>query len=139
MIGFVIATHGIFSNGIIDAINLIMGKQENVKCLNLNHGDNIDEFGKKIQNAIIECNQNNEGVVIFTDLFGASPYNQSVQCYKKVGAIKYKLITGLNLPMLIEAFAARMSGGDLEAVKNAALSAGQSGIKEFFDELTKVK
>lgn len=134
MVGFVIATHGKFAEGLVDAANLIMGEQEQLETVGLCHGDSVSAFGDKIVEKVKSVNTG-DGVVIFTDLFGASPNNQSAMAHDKLKDIPYKLITGVNLPMLVEAVNMRLIGNGLNDIATAALASGQDGIKDFFAEM----
>jgi mannose/fructose-specific phosphotransferase system component IIA len=49
MTGIVIVTHGEMATGLMDSLSLIMGEQEDYQTLGLKHGDDIGEFGEKIQ------------------------------------------------------------------------------------------
>lgn len=80
---------------------------------------------------------NGDGVLVFVDLFGASPYNAAALSLKKVGNTKFRCITGVNLPMILETVMARVSCTNLEELTNQALNAGASGIKELFNEMCK--
>ena len=66
---FLIATHGGFAEGILNAVELIAGKQEGVKTIGLFHGDGIDEFSDKVQTAYEELDDG-DGVLVFVDIFG---------------------------------------------------------------------
>lgn len=46
MIGVIIATHGEFSIGLLNALELIMGKQEKVETMCLTHDTSIEEFSE---------------------------------------------------------------------------------------------
>ncbi|MBP1039567.1 PTS sugar transporter subunit IIA [Vagococcus sp. BWB3-3] len=136
MIGVLIATHGKFAEGILDSVELIMGKQENCQTLSLCHGNSIEDFSANILMAIKDLDRG-AGVIIFTDLFSASPYNQTALNHHNLTNIDYRLISGVNLPMLIEAFNQRMLGSTLEETTHRSLETGMDGIKEFFTELNK--
>lgn len=128
MLGFVIATHGEMSDGIISAADLIIGKIENTKTVNLGLGDDIDALKGKISKSIIEVNQQ-EGVIVFVDLFGASPYNQAVMAISELPkSIRDKtyLITGVNLPMFLEGVNQQMINTDVtEAIDTVMEQAGE--------------
>ncbi len=136
MIGVLIATHGKFAEGILDSVELIMGKQENCLTLSLYHGSSIEDFSTDILNAIQALDQG-EGVIVFTDLYSASPYNQTALNHHNLLETDYRLISGVNLPMLIEVFNQRMFGSSLEESTARSLKVGIEGIKEFFNELNK--
>lgn len=134
MVGILIATHGEFAAGILNAAELIIGKQEKCKVLSLYHGDDITGFGESICNGVMELDDG-EGVLILTDLFSASPANQVVLNYPQLREYKFKAITGVNLPMLLEAIGKRMVKENLDSIAEAAILSGRNGIKDLIDEL----
>lgn len=138
MVGIIIATHGNMANGIMDSVELIMGKPKNCLTLGLRHGDDIGLFADKIIKGVADLDQG-DGILILTDLFAASPYNQAAISYKKLVDHPYRLISGLNLPMLIESFNQRMRGADLDTITKSAIKSGKDGIKEFFEEMSKTR
>lgn len=135
--GILVVTHGEMATGLMDSLSLIMGEQEDYQTLGLKHGDDIVEFSEKIQVGICGLDQG-EGVLVLVDLFSASPYNQAAMSFNKLKDHKYRLVSGVNLPMLIEAFNQRMIGADLETMYQAAMNAGKDGIKEFLEEMAKL-
>lgn len=138
MVGFIIATHGGFAQGILDSVKLITGVQDKISVLSLYHETNIDDFGESLVNEI-QKQDDGDGVIVFCDLLMASPYNQATLNYKKIlKKHKYKVISGLNLPMLLEAISCRMQNFDLDKICSVAKKAGQDGIKEFFEEFNKL-
>lgn len=136
MVGAVIATHGKLAEGMLDSIELIAGKQKNVRTLSLCHGDDIDLFREKIKNAVIELSEG-DGVIVFADLFFASPYNQAARAYTELKEYPYRLVTGVNLPMIFDFIGCRESGKSLDELAQSVMNAGQDGIKEFFKEMAK--
>ena len=138
MTGIVIVTHGEMATGLMDSLSLIMGEQEDYQTLGLKHGDDIGEFGEKIQTSICDLDTG-DGVLDFVDLFSASPYNQAAMSFNKLKEHHYRLISGVNLPMIVEAFNQRMIGADLETMYQAAMTAGKDGIKEFLEEMAKLE
>lgn len=138
MVGILIVAHGKMAEGLMDSLKLIMGKQEGYETLSLCHGDDINTFAQQIQENIRTLDKG-EGVLVLTDLFSASPYNQTAMSFKKLEGHKYRLISGVNLPMLIEAFNQRMLGASLDEIYKEAMDSGKQGIKEFFEELNQIK
>lgn len=133
MLGILIATHGKLSIGIQDAAELIVGKQENIKTMSLFHDTDITTFGNEMEANIKDLNQG-EGVIVFVDLFAASPYNQAVLKKREINDTPYKIITGVNLPMLIECLGMRMAETHVEKIWETLLNIGKFGIKEFDQE-----
>ena len=54
MVGILIAAHGGFAEGLLNAVELIAGEQNQVKTIGLYHGDGIDELEQKIRMAVKE-------------------------------------------------------------------------------------
>ncbi|EIW12565.1 PTS system, IIA component, mannose/fructose/sorbose family [Lactiplantibacillus pentosus KCA1] len=138
MVGIVIASHGNFASGLLDAATLIIGEQTNVFTIGLKHGDDVAEFGEALSAGVAKVDEGN-GVLVLTDLFGASPYNQAVMLSRRMEKLNYQLLTGVNLPMLLQALNDRMLDKDLEEMKANSKSAGQDGIVDFFAKLNKAK
>lgn len=133
MIGVLILTHGDFADGIINSVEVILGKQENTRALGLYPGDSIDEFKEKVLNSIKQLSLKGD-VLVFTDLFGASPYNAVALNKNNAEGIEFRCITGVNLPMLLEAFSSRACLSINDIVEKC-MGEGRDGIKELFNEL----
>jgi PTS system mannose-specific IIA component len=138
MIGICIITHGELANGLKDSCELIIGEQLQLYTLGLRHGDDFDEFKESVLNGIEKVN-NNDGVLVFVDLFGASPYNSVLfnlpQLIQK--NITIRMISGVNLPMLIEACDQR-NHMDLDAVFMKVIRTGKDYIIGIDDQLNQI-
>lgn len=78
-------------------------------------------------------------MVVFCDLLLASPYNQATMSYRALqGKHEYRIMSGANLPMILEALSGRMQDLGLDAISRMAQNAGKEGIQEFFEEFAKV-
>jgi PTS system mannose-specific IIA component len=106
MINIIIITHGAFAAGLLDAAQLIIGQQENVLTFSLSEGDSIDQLEMDAENGIKTLSETGS-VLVLVDLFGASPFNVSLRLLQRYPEIK--IVTGANLPMLIEALMNRES------------------------------
>lgn len=130
MIGIVVATHGKFSEGIVDAAEVIVGAADNIETLQLNQGDDIEALNTEMVEAIKKVDQG-DGVIVFTDLAGASPYNQAaIAIHSLPEEVKKKMyvFSGVNLPMLIEAINHRMIGSVLDEVVADIAESAKNGI-----------
>ena len=65
------------------------------------------------------------GVLVLTDIFGATPSNVA---QKLVDGVKTRLITGVNLPMLLRAVSYRHE--PLEALVSRAMIGGTQGVMQ---------
>ncbi|MEO1771674.1 PTS sugar transporter subunit IIA [Candidatus Enterococcus ferrettii] len=136
MIQIVIAAHGSLSEGLKSAIELIMGESENLHTFSLYQDTGIELFGTSMQEKI-EAIRTAEGTIVFTDLFGASPYNQATLKMKNIQDMNYRIISGVNLPMVIECLTLCRMGVALEDLWQQVLDVGKEGIKEFEQEFEK--
>lgn len=106
MFGILLISHGKLAEGILDAGKLFYGeKVEKVKTLCLQQTDGGDEFGARIREALTELEVEKEGVLILCDLYGGTPANQCVSIFMEQE--KVKIVTGMNLAMLINVLVER--------------------------------
>ncbi|NLV75633.1 MAG: PTS sugar transporter subunit IIA [Tissierellia bacterium] len=131
MIGILIVTHGNFGLELLKSAELIIGKQENVETLSLNHGDDVEELYNNVKKSIKKLDKG-EGVLVFTDLFGGSPSTATAINMKD---LQFESISGVNLPMLIEALDSR-NNYNLEDLVDKVIQIGIDGIKNIRNELT---
>lgn len=124
MIGILVVTHGNLSTEIIKTSELIIGKQDKVLSLNLNHGDSVETLARLVGEHV-EKLEDGSGVLVLTDLFGGSPSNVTAANIKKY---KFESITGVNLPMLIEALCSREQY-ELDKLVELCIQAGKMGIQ----------
>ena len=126
MIGIQIITHGKMAEGIFDSVDMVLGDTENVKTNELKRGQDIDQFKEEVLKTSNEL-ATDEGVLIFVDMFGASPYNTSLMNSRDIETTDYKVITGVNLPLVIEAISSRNSMS-LDELYKHILDLGSSSI-----------
>lgn len=136
MVGILIATHGDFAAGLLHGAEMIIGRQAQCGVLSLCQGDDIALFGASIRAAVRDLDTG-QGVLILTDLFSASPYNQVTLNHRALLGHGYRLVSGVNLPMLLEAIGRRVAAEPLDRVADAAMAAGQDGIRDLFVEMKK--
>ncbi|PRR68818.1 PTS sugar transporter subunit IIA [Clostridium thermopalmarium] len=136
MIGILIITHGDMAKGIESSVDLIVGKQEQFSTIGLYEGEDFEKFKLKVKDTVEELNTG-DGVIILVDLFGASPYNSVAynitNFYEK--KIPIRLLTGVNLPMVIEVLTSRATISSINDLYHIALDSGRDGIKEALEEL----
>ena len=71
---------------------------------------------------------NNEGILILTDLFGSTPSNIATELQK---AANVKMVCGLNLPMVMKVM--NYPELSLEELADKAVSGGKDGVIEVED------
>ena len=106
MVGIILATHGDFATGILQSASMIFGEQPNVAAVTLQPNEGPDDVRRKMEEAVASF-EDPDQVLILVDLWGGTPFNQSnglISGHEDTWAI----VAGLNLPMLIDAYASRM-------------------------------
>ena len=98
MIGAVIVTHGDLANSLLDVVKTITGKSDNIKTVLVKSNDTTEHIRDAITNAIKKV-RTDDGVIIFTDMFGGTPSNIAL-AFIVEGEVE--VITGINLPMLLK-------------------------------------
>ena len=83
-------------------------------------------FSEKL-NLYLKKNEN-ESILFFCDLKHGSPYNQLLINMIEVKVNKYKIITGMNLPMVLQAIIKMHASKDLDDVVKISSEAGVEGI-----------
>lgn len=100
MTGILIISHFTLAKSLKQTIELIIGKRENVSALSLLKNEKIENFSERLKNETQRLNKG-FGVIIFADMFGGTPSNVALSLFANDNDIK--IITGFNLPIVIEA------------------------------------
>ena len=119
MVGIVIASHGELAPGIKQAGSMVFGDQPNVGAVSLMPSMGPDDIRAKIEECISSFDDQDQ-VLILADLWGGTPFNQA-SAVLDGHEDSWAIVTGLNLPMLIEAYASRMSCESAHEVAVAVL------------------
>lgn len=127
MVGIVIASHGEFASGIFQSGQMILGEQENVKACTLMPSDSPENIKAKMEEAIASFDNQDE-VLFLVDLWGGTPFNQASALING-HEDKWAIVTGLNLPMLIEAFASRFTMDTAHEIAVHISGSSKEGIK----------
>ncbi|MDX8416344.1 PTS sugar transporter subunit IIA [Absicoccus intestinalis] len=129
MKGIILASHGKMADGLLDSLELFNGQLSQVQALCLLPGEEIPLFIQRIQKAVSQVDTG-DGVVIFCDLLFGSPCNCSSVLIKDTKmANKVDIITGMNLPMVMEFLASRERNISSDEIINV----GREGIQDFVD------
>ena len=127
MVGIILATHGNFATGIQQSASMIFGEQPNVAAVTLQPNEGPDDVRKKMEEAVASF-ENQDEVLFLVDLWGGTPFNQAnnlVEQHKD----KWAIVAGMNLPMVIEAYASRFSMEKAQDIAAHLVEAGKDGVK----------
>lgn len=135
MVGVLLVSHGKMAEGMKDSIELIMGEAESLDTASLVAGQDFEEFKKDVV-AKIKQLDSGDGVLVYVDLYGASPYNATMFSFQelKESGTDIRVLSGMNLPMIMEVLAMRAAMG-LEELTQMGLNSGKDGIQEPVSDL----
>ncbi|MEC5423434.1 PTS sugar transporter subunit IIA [Virgibacillus sp. C22-A2] len=124
MIGIVLSGHGSFPFGMLESVQLIVGKVEQIEVIPFE--EDADKLEQLLTKAI-EKVDTGSGVVCFTDLAGGTPFNVS----SRIAASKenVRVVGGTNSPMLLSGLFQRELL--LEDFVDKVLTDGKENIKQF--------
>ena len=123
MIGVVLVTHPNLGEEFVRSAELICGPMPNVVSVSIDTQKGVEALRKEIAEAIKKVAQE-EGVLILTDMFGGTPSNMSL-AFLQEGRVE--VLTGLNLPMLIQISNCRPNRS-LKELAKMVKEAGQRNI-----------
>lgn len=137
MVGIILASHGEFATGILQSSSMIFGEQENVKAVTLMPSEGPDDIRRKLEEAVASL-ENAEQVLFLVDLWGGTPFNQTNTLFEE-HKDTWAIVTGMNLPMVIEAFGSRFSSESAHEIAAGILASSREGIKVKPEELEVVE
>ena len=123
MIGIIIVTHGNLALELKSAMEHILGIQKNIEIISIKPDDDLEIKKSALEESIKKVDEEN-GVIILTDMFGGTPSNLAISLLK-IG--KVEIISGVNLPMLIKLIGLRDSN-DLQKVATESKESAQKYI-----------
>ena len=109
MVGIILASHGSFAH------------------VTLMPSEGPDDIRAKMEEAVASF-ENQDEVLFLVDLWGGTPFNQAnnlVEQHKD----KWAIVAGMNLPMVIEAYASRFSMEKAQDIAAHLVEAGKDGVK----------
>lgn len=121
----VLVSHGRFSEGLKDGVQMFLGPQEDLEAFCLMAKESPVELGERLEAAFAPEDEGN--VIYFTDLYFGSPFNQVVELSRKHDIYH---VTGVNLPTLLEALMTRTGSQSCEEVVDAAIAASAGSVKD---------
>jgi PTS system mannose-specific IIA component len=118
MIGLVLVTHGRLAIEFVQALEHVVGPQQNITAICIGPEDDMEQRRQDIIDAVEKADEG-DGVVLLTDMFGGTPSNLAISVLDK-GQVE--VIAGINLPMLIKLTGLRSTATLSEAVTQAQLA-----------------
>ena len=127
-IAIIIATHGRAAEQLLKTTEMLLGEQDNVGYIDFIPGENTETLIDKYTRQLVSLTTS-QGVIFLTDTWGGSPFNAATRLASEHS--DYRVVAGVNIPMLIEALMARDDNPSLEQLVDIGLEAGREGVKAY--------
>ena len=135
MIGCILTGHGTFANGLADALSMIAGDQDYFIPVPFIEAG-AASYPETLASTISDLLDQTDGVLIFCDLLGGTPFNQAMMLSQNYNNVE--VVTGANLPMLLETLSLRLASTTLTDLLQTALESGAAGVSHKTLELPAV-
>ena len=123
-VGLVIVTHGQAGKALIDVAEFILGESmSDIRHVAFSQSALHTTGQQELRNALQDSDQGH-GILVMTDLIGASPANQVTKLLKEFNAV---MVSGLNLAMLLRVWNYR--DRPLNILAGKAVEGGRRGIE----------
>ncbi|EOB3450366.1 PTS mannose/fructose/sorbose transporter subunit IIAB [Enterococcus hirae] len=127
-IGIILASHGEFALGVKQTGDMIFGEQEQVDVCVLMPENSPEEFRHQVEQVLAKYSVDDE-LLCLVDLWSGTPFNQLNQL-KEEGSRKIEIVSGLNIPMLLQAYSERFNPkASLNEIVQTISTVGVQGIK----------
>ena len=127
MVSIVLASHGDLAAGIKQTGSMVFGDQPSVAVVSLEPSMGPDDFRAKVEEAIASF-EDQEQVLFLVDLWGGTPFNQISGLIE--GHDSWAIVTGVNLPMLIEAYSQRFDAKNTaHAIAKHLVTEAKAGVR----------
>ena len=127
MIGMIATGHGSFATGITSGLKLLAGEPQDYETVDFLPEDSAESLAQKLD-AAYERLSGCEGIVIFADLTGGTPFNVSIRMKMEHPERQIEVIGGSNLPAVLEGYMARMAGAEIQSLAVQVLEAGKNAM-----------
>ena len=132
----IVVSHGSYARGLVDTVQMIAGKQEDLEAFGLEPEESVDTLKEKIRQSIEQASQEEE-ILILTDIFCGSPFNTVISLMPEYDLYH---VTGINLPLMMEVIMGRISGKHAEEICKELLKAAPDtvrDVRELYKEVEK--
>ena len=120
MVSIVLASHGDLAAGIKQTGSMVFGDQPSVAVVSLEPSMGPDDFRANFEDQ--------EQVLFLVDLWGGTPFNQISGLIE--GHDSWAIVTGVNLPMLIEAYSQRFDAKNTaHAIAKHLVTEAKAGVR----------
>lgn len=127
MIGLIVGSHGHLAEELINSSYLIFGKQEKVAAVAFEPSEDLQTLKDNYQTTV-QTFAKTDQVLFLCDLYGGNPL-LAAQAFVKRDPKRFAAIGGVNLALLLEAYALRESGLSLAELTKRLVQIGREALE----------
>ncbi|MEM1913432.1 MAG: PTS sugar transporter subunit IIA [Thermofilaceae archaeon] len=134
MTGIVLITHGKYGEGLLNALSMLLGDEavRSIRVITLGSLDSPEFLYERVKSAVSGADDG-KGVLILVDLFGGTPSRVAAQLLSE--GFKVEVVSGVNLPMLVEI--AMQRDKTARELAEIAVKTGVEGIIDIGEKVRK--
>lgn len=129
MVGVLVATHGRLAEEFLNSAAMLVGEGEQLDSVCVLPGQSPDDFRAETEKKLTDLDSG-EGVVVLVDIVGGTPNNTAFRL-KMEKNLNLRIVTGVNLPMVMFCVLDRYDGMTMEELIDALQENGKQQITEF--------
>lgn len=107
----VLVSHGPFAKGLLESVQMVLGEQKDLTAHCLLPEEPPSALSERLEAELASAGE--EKVLFLTDLYHGTPFNVVVSLMRNY---QFGHVTGINLPLLIEALMNRNAGVPMEQI-----------------------
>lgn len=107
----VLVSHGPFARGLLESVQMVLGEQKDLTAHCLLPEETPSALSERLEAELTGAGE--EEVLFLTDLYHGTPFNVVVSLMRNY---RFGHVTGINLPLLIEALMSRNAGASMEQI-----------------------
>ncbi|AGR61764.1 MAG TPA: PTS sugar transporter [Salmonella bongori] len=111
---YIFASHGTLASGILNSVELILGKRPHVWTLCAYVEEGVD-LSQQVDTLLAQIPPEDE-IIALTDIFAGSVNNEFIRYLSRAN---FHLLAGINLPLIIELFMAENDGATTHTIITA--------------------
>lgn len=126
----VLVSHGLFAQGLGNALSMLAGERDDVIAVGLENGKSAEQFAQIFADAI-KCITAEDEIILLGDIIGGSPLTTAMNVITGKGFMKNTtVIGGMNLPLALTTVLMK-DAFDRETLTAQVLSEAAESLKEF--------
>ena len=127
----ILVSHGMFANGMHDAVKMLSGNEsDEIRSIGLLRDMGADEFAVEFRKILPEMGPDDD-LILFADIVGGSPLSTAANVIAEEGLLgKTLMIGGMNLPLVLTGV---LSKDDMsfDEIRTEILGDAAEGLKQF--------